>query len=432
MLHFKLQMGCMLILLYVIFLYVKDGRRYTPDHKFSLFDGLLLTSVISLFFDGSTAYMVNHLDEVNATLNIVFHALFLFSLDVFIFLLALYMLSITGGMPEKSWQRILLSAPFAVNAVVVLSQAPNLVYHTHEVSNYSMGLSAYTCFIMVAIYTIFTIGVVIVHWKLIEKHKRVSVLTYMLIMAAVAAYQMVNAHALVTSMCVTIIILGIYINQENPAVKELERYHKEMVMGFATLVENKDGSTGGHIKRTTMYVELLTEELRKRGYYKDILTKDYMNHLYNSAPMHDIGKIAVPDLILQKPGKLTVGEFESMKFHTINGGKIIHETFEHLGNDEYATVAYQVACFHHEKWNGKGYPNGLKGEEIPLCARIMSIADVFDAVSMKRCYRDALPLEECFEIIKNGRGEDFEPLLVDIFLDIRDKVEAAHHSTKEE
>jgi HD-GYP domain-containing protein (c-di-GMP phosphodiesterase class II) len=105
-----------------------------------------------------------------------------------------------------------------------------------------------------------------------------------------------------------------------------------MVMGFATLVENKDGSTGGHIKRTSIYVELLAEELKRRGHYKDILTKDYTNNLYKAAPMHDIGKVAVPDVILQKPGKLTTAEFESMKFHTVNGGRIIKETFEHLGN----------------------------------------------------------------------------------------------------
>lgn len=209
--------------------------------------------------------------------------------------------------------------------------------------------------------------------------------------------------------------------------EKLRAYHKEMIMGFAVLVENKDGSTGGHIKRTTAYVKLLAEELQRKGYYRDVLTKEYVSNLCLAAPMHDIGKIAVPDVILQKPGKLTDEEFGVIKLHTENGGKIIQETFGHLENQEYTQVAYQVARYHHEKWNGKGYPEGLKHKEIPLCARIMAIADVFDAVSEKRCYREALPLTKCFEIIMEGSGLDFDPLLVEVFLDIREKVEDVHN-----
>ena len=203
-------------------------------------------------------------------------------------------------------------------------------------------------------------------------------------------------------------------------------------MGFATLVENKDGSTGGHIKRTSMYVRLIVEELRRRGYYKEILTKDYINNLYMSAPMHDIGKVAIPDQILQKPGKLTDEEFSLMKTHAEKGGNIIEDTFAHLNNEQYTKMAYQVARYHHEKWNGPGYPEGLKETQIPLCARIMAIADVFDAISENRCYRDAMPLEKCFTIIEEGKERDFDPILVDIFLSIRKKVEAVHKNSKKE
>ncbi|MBR2046820.1 MAG: HD domain-containing protein [Agathobacter sp.] len=209
--------------------------------------------------------------------------------------------------------------------------------------------------------------------------------------------------------------------------EELSHSHNEMVMGFATLVENKDGSTGGHIKRTSTYVKLLAEELRNRGIYKEELTDEYLENLYRAAPMHDIGKIAVPDVVLQKPGKLTDEEFKKIQKHTVKGGDIIKETFGHLENEDYTQMAYEVARHHHEKWNGKGYPDGLKRKEIPLCARIMAIADVFDAVSEKRCYRDALPLEQCFEIIADGSGQAFEPLLVEVFLDIRKKVESEHN-----
>jgi len=213
---------------------------------------------------------------------------------------------------------------------------------------------------------------------------------------------------------------------------ELTHYHEEMVMGFATLVENKDGSTGGHIKRTTQYVKLLAEELRDRGYYEDILTEDYVKNLCMAAPMHDIGKIAVPDVILQKPGRLTAEEFEIIKCHSAKGGEIIQETFGHLENKAYTGMAYEVARFHHEKWNGKGYPDGLKRKEIPLCARIMAIADVFDALSEKRCYKDALPMDKCFDIILEGSGQDFDPMLVEVFLDIRDRVVQVHDESKQQ
>ena len=364
-------------------------------------------------------------------MNQVLHLFFLSSLDAFIFMLFLYMLSITAGFPKKKSSIGLLCFPFIVNVLVVVVNMPTLQYYEGEITNYSMGISVYTCFIMVAVYILFTVAIFFSHWKYIESHKRISIFTYLLVLICITVYQMLHPQALLSSLCVTIIVLGVYVNQENPTVEELSRYHNEMVMGFATLVENKDGSTGGHIKRTSLYVKLLAEELRSRGYYKDVLTKDYMKNLCMAAPMHDIGKIAVPDIILQKPGKLTEEEFNTMKLHTVAGGKIIRETFGHLGDEQYAQMAYEVASYHHEKWNGRGYPQGLKRKEIPICARIMAIADVFDAVSQSRCYRKAMPLEKCFNIIEEGSGQDFEPVLVEVFLDIKDKVEEVYRQVND-
>ena len=228
--------------------------------------------------------------------------------------------------------------------------------------------------------------------------------------------------SLISSIGTTMVLAGAYVNQENPAMKELTRYHDEMVIGFSTLIESRDSSTGGHVKRTTQYVKLLAEELRRRCYYSEILTKDYMSNLLKAAPMHDVGKIAVPDAILQKPGRLTPEEFEIMKLHAQKGGEIIQESFGRMGNEQYLEIACHIAKYHHEKWNGKGYPEGLKRKEIPLCARIMAIADVFDAVSADRCYRAALPLDECFEIIQEGSGQDFDPILAEVFLDLREEI----------
>ncbi|MBP1561501.1 MAG: HD domain-containing protein [Oscillospiraceae bacterium] len=216
-------------------------------------------------------------------------------------------------------------------------------------------------------------------------------------------------------------------NAEN--YDQLVLYNRDMIYGFATLVENRDESTGGHIKRTSIYVRLLAEELQRENLYSGIITDDYIECLSMVAPLHDIGKIAIPDSILQKPGRLTEEEFEVMKTHTVKGGQIIKETFAHINDENYKEMAYKVARSHHEKWNGKGYPDGLSGEDIPLSARIMSIADVFDAVSEKRCYRDAMPLEKCFGIIEEGRGKDFDPVLTDAFMNIRDEVIRVHNKS---
>ena len=426
--HCKLQIGCLILLLYMAYTYVRECRSYKQKLEKTLFDELLSLGIASVILDGVTAYTVNHLETVNPVLNRILHALFLSSLDAVIFVLCLYMLLITGAYPKQKAGRVIIFAPFTVNIAMVLLSIGSLRYEIGSVTNYSMGVSAYTCFIMAAIYLLFTIAAFFRRWNYIESHKRVGIFTYLFVMAAVTGFQMVFPEALITSIAVTVLILGVYMNLEDPAIRQLSRYHSETVMAFANLIENRDDSTGGHIKRTSMYVQLIAEELCDRGLYSNILTKDYITNLTKAAPMHDIGKISIPDAILQKPGKLTDEEFTIMKGHAPNGGKIIQETFKNLGSREYRKMAYEVARFHHEKWNGKGYPDGLNGKEIPLCARIMAVADVFDAVSEKRCYRDAMPLEKCFGIIEQGSGQDFDPIVAEVFLDIRDKVEAVHHS----
>lgn len=318
---------------------------------------------------------------------------------------------------------MLVAVPFVINVIIVLWNLPTLEYRHGEAGYYSMGISVYTCYAMSALYILLIFVHVFRRWNSIESHKKTNLITYFLVVTGVTGYQMIVPDSLISSIATTMLLAGAYVNQENPAMKELTRYHDEMVMGFATLIESRDSSTGGHVKRTTQYVKLLAEGLKNRGYYAEILTKDYMKNLLKAAPMHDVGKIAVPDAILQKPGRLTPEEFELMKLHAQKGGEIIQESFSRMGNEEFLEMACEIARHHHEKWNGKGYPDGLKRKEIPLCARIMAIADVFDAVSADRCYRKALPLDTCFEIIQEGSGQDFDPILAEIFLDMRDEVE---------
>ena len=195
------------------------------------------------------------------------------------------------------------------------------------------------------------------------------------------------------------------------------------VIGMANLIENRDGDTGEHIKRTSAYVEFIAREAAKEGRYSYILNENYIELLVKAAPMHDVGKIVVPDKILQKPGRLTPEEFEIMKTHAAEGGRIVRDVLEGVEEKEYIQIAADVATYHHEKWNGKGYPKGLTEENIPLAARIMAIADVFDALASKRCYKEAFSFEDAMSIIEKDAGSHFDPILVRVFLNNRDQVE---------
>ena len=426
----RLQIGCLLIVGYIGFMYFRECKRYHKKINSSIFDKILVLSMLCIIFDGITAITVNNLETVMELWNKVLHLVFLIGIDSVVYMLFGYMLKTTGVLPGKRRNRFLLHIPYFFNVVVVVVHIGSLEFRTGVHSNYSMGIAAYTCFAMVGIYILLSLIVFFKRWNYIECNKRMSILTFLLAIGGITTAQAIFPEILLSSVAVTLAVVGIYLNQEDPALNEISRYHSEMVMSFATLVENKDGSTGGHIKRSTAYVKLLAEELRNRGYYKGFLTKDYIRNLCQAAPMHDIGKIAVPDVVLQKPGRLTPEEFEIIKKHTVDGGKIIGETFGNLGNEEYTEMAYQVARYHHEKWNGKGYPEGLKGNEIPLCAQIMAVADVFDAVSEKRCYRDAMSLEQCFAIIEQGSSQDFNPLIAEVFLECREKVEQIHNGIR--
>lgn len=205
-------------------------------------------------------------------------------------------------------------------------------------------------------------------------------------------------------------------------MEKMARIQNNTIIGMANLIESRDGDTGGHIKRTGSYVELLAREAQKKEGYSDILTDEYIELLVKAAPMHDIGKIAVPDNILKKPGKLTPEEFESIKSHASEGGRIIRDVLGNIEEKEYVDIAAQVAEGHHEKWDGSGYPLGLKGAEIPLCARIMALADVFDALVSPRCYKEPFEPEKAFAIIEESAGKHFDPVLAQLFIELKEKV----------
>ena len=213
-----------------------------------------------------------------------------------------------------------------------------------------------------------------------------------------------------------------YISESQEKNAIINRMQENLIVTMANLVESRDQSTGDHIKNTAAYTRIITDELRKEGHYTDILTDEYCADVFRSAPLHDIGKIRIPDAVLNKPGKLTDEEFALMKQHTTYGGEVIEKTRPASANISFLDVAKDLATYHHEWWNGRGYPEGLTGEDIPLSARIMAVADVFDALVSKRCYKPGFTFEKSMDIIREEAGTHFDPLVAGAFLNAADKV----------
>lgn len=211
--------------------------------------------------------------------------------------------------------------------------------------------------------------------------------------------------------------------QQEVAAKtaHIEEMHNQLVLGMATMVESRDNSTGGHIRRTSVGVRLLIREMQKDPAFR--LTEGFCQRLIKAAPMHDLGKIAVDDAILRKPGRFTPEEFESMKAHAAEGARIVREILKDTDDIEFQLIAENVAHYHHERWDGSGYPEGLRQEEIPFEARIMAVADVYDALVSKRAYKDKMPLDQAHAIIMEGMGKHFDPQLEKPYLAAREHLE---------
>jgi len=204
--------------------------------------------------------------------------------------------------------------------------------------------------------------------------------------------------------------------------REIQKLQESVVSAFAEMVESRDPLTGDHVKRASFYVGAIAEELVKEKAFFETLTAEYIKRLVIAAPLHDIGKIVIPDAILNKPGKLTPEEFEIMKTHTTVGKKIIEKAMQGASNRTYLSIAGEIAYTHHERWDGKGYPQGFSQENIPLSGRIMAVADVFDALVSKRPYKEPYSFEEAISIIEEESGTHFDPQVAKAFLSIQGKI----------
>ncbi len=201
------------------------------------------------------------------------------------------------------------------------------------------------------------------------------------------------------------------------------------ILGMAQMVESRDLSTGGHIRRTSDVVRIFADKLAKSGLG---MSREFLNLVVRSAPMHDLGKIGVDDAILRKNGKFTPEEYEQMKTHSTIGCKMVKDILTDVEEPYFVQIAHNVAHYHHEKVNGTGYPEGLSGNAIPIEARIMALADVFDALVSKRCYKDAFSYDKAFQIIKEDSGSHFDATLAEIFLSCRPELEEYYNNSNTE
>ena len=211
------------------------------------------------------------------------------------------------------------------------------------------------------------------------------------------------------------------INKKNATIAEMQN---ALIVVLADMVESRDLNTGNHIKATAEYVELIMDEMLSEGIYKEQMTPEFVSDVYQSAPLHDLGKISVSDTILNKPGRLTDEEMDIMRKHPQAGADIIEKVINALPESEggYLYEAKNLALYHHEKWDGSGYPSGLSGEDIPLSARIMAVADVFDALVSKRSYKEPFSFEKAISIIEESKGTHFDPLIAQAFLNAKDRM----------
>ena len=213
--------------------------------------------------------------------------------------------------------------------------------------------------------------------------------------------------------------------QLNKRTEQLEKLQNSIIITLADVVENRDKNTGGHVDRTAVFMRVLLDAMIENELYiEEIRTWD-LETAVSSARLHDLGKIAIPDSILNKPAPLTPEEFSIIKTHTIAGERIIDHMAARAGEIEFLSNAKQFIAFHHEKWNGDGYPYGLQASKIPLQGRIMAIVDVYDALTSERPYKKAMTCEEATQIIENSSGNHFDPLIAAVFCGIKGKIELA-------
>ncbi|MBO4732380.1 MAG: HD domain-containing protein [Spirochaetaceae bacterium] len=336
------------------------------------------------------------------------------------------LMSVTGTDITGKWLKKLMLILLVVQFVLLLAGSPFGLFYYYDQNNIYHRSPGYIIsniipFLMMIINMILLVW----HGKNITLRVKVAFWVY-LIMPLIAiiiqnmfyGIQYIIFSMVAGSVFMYVIIIREQADQYKKQNKSILRLQNGIILVMAELVESRDKRTGSHLRKTAEYVRIIIEQMKKHGVYTDQLTDTFVEDVIHSAPLHDIGKIHVPDAILNKPGKLTDEEYEEIKKHTTAGRDIINSAIEMMSeeNSGYLKEARTLAYCHHEKWDGTGYPQGLSGEQIPLSARIMAIADMFDALMSERSYKQVYSFEEAMETIKKESGTHFDPHIAEVFV----------------
>ncbi len=313
-----------------------------------------------------------------------------------------------------------------INAVIEIVSAPFGWVFYFDAEGYHRGnfFIIYTvCYFLALLYLI--ISMIVVGRKFRHRDTLTIGMVLVILIAGIIPMTLMEIHIAYISIGIAACLCYIYYNdlvQEDIHAElianqeKITDMQKHTITGLANLIESRDTETGEHVSRTGAYVKAIAENAMIERIYPDEIDERFISLLTTLAPMHDVGKIIVPDSILRKPGRLTDEEYGIIKTHASAGGDVVRQILKGITDEEYLKFASDIATYHHERWDGAGYPEGLAGEDIPISARIMAIADVFDALVSERCYKKAMPVDKALATIRLESGSHFDPKLAEIFL----------------
>ena len=348
------------------------------------------------------------------------------------YLMSLLLLSMSMPKTKAKNIALVLHILFAIHSIaVIIGGATNFPFFFDENNIYHRGVGYNFYNVIPVLILVLGMVILIIYGKNIDKRVRISFWTYLvapviaiIIQSFSYGIQYIIIATTASSVFMYFVILKNQTEIYEKQTKSISHMQNGLILVLADLVESRDKCTGDHIKKTAEYARIIMEQLKKDNIYTDELTDEFIEDVVRSAPLHDIGKIQIPDAILNKPGKLTDEEYEKLKNHTTAGKDIISSAIDMVSEESsgYLNEARNLAYCHHEKWDGNGYPQHLAGLDIPLSARIMAVADVFDALVSKRSYKAPFKFEEAIDMIKKESGTHFDPKIVEAFIKAMDEV----------
>ncbi len=429
--NIEFQIAGLLITMGIFITYIfsqNSAARSSRVHK--IFFVHLCTLIVNLIFDFVSVIAISERDKLPPIFVTFFAKGYIITMLFWITLTLFFVFATVQSRVRTKRGLFLCDCAFhllgaACVAMCVVVICFPVLYEGHGRLIYSYGIPSTCTYIYSAFCVALAFMFLFFFSRQMSKNEILPILGFVCMEGVVALVQNLNPFLLILGIGSAFTEFFMFRSLE---IISSNDFQQEIIHSFSDLIEGRDKNTGGHVKRTRAYVRLILEELQKQKKYSHLITRDYIETVVEAAAIHDIGKITIPDSILQKRDRLTDEEYDIMKTHTTSGADLVKNSLNKIGTQEWTSVAYDMAYSHHERWDGNGYPRGLKKDEIPFAAQAMAISDVFDAISQDRCYRKRMSLDESFSIIKSGTGTHFNPEIVNAFLKAREKVVMVYKS----